>query len=56
MDYFNRVDSRHGPGGVKCRCCNEFHPEITKHGNQIRRRKTRRRLRQSDTKLFRESV
>lgn len=55
MDYFKNAERQLGPGGVKCRCCNTYHPETTKNGNKLRRRETRRRLRHKDRITFQHS-
>lgn len=52
MDYFKNAERQLGPGGLKCRCCNTYHPETTKNGNKLRRRETRRRRRHQDRLEF----
>jgi len=50
MDEFKqKMNEECGPGGIKCRCCNPYHPKKN-HGKDKEKlnRKARRKLKQKD--------
>ena len=56
MDIFKKISFKNvGHGGIKCHCCSDYRPNV--HGKKSTmdrlRRITRRRLKQEDSKNFR---